>query len=365
MKIIFILNTISHQRCIKRIEEFVENGFDVEVYGFDRYSTNPYQGNITITTIGNIHNSMNYFRRIFIIWKSLRKIINKKGEYVYYYFNLDIASIAYFIKKNHYMYEESDLMYTYIKNQIIRHLFKKIDKFIIEKSIETVLTSEGFLNYLYGNKLPQNISVISNRLNKKIVNIPSNLQKNHQFPHQLRIGFVGGIRYHSILNFASVFIEKYPLYEFHFWGNPSRNMRDRFYALQKFTNVYFHGTFINPKDLPIIYSTIDLVLSTYDVEHDNVKYAEPNKLYEAIYFETPIIVSKDTFLAQKVEKMGVGYAIDPLKNDEIIHFIGHLTVEDLNNKIASCKRIEKMDMINENPNFFLKIRESFKNLKLK
>ena len=35
----------------------------------------------------------------------------------------------------------------------------------------------------------------------------------------------------------------------------------------------------------------DMVVATYDVTIENVRYAEPNKIYEAIFFETPIILS--------------------------------------------------------------------------
>ena len=35
-KIIFFINAITITRCIKRIEEFIDNGYEVEAYGFER-----------------------------------------------------------------------------------------------------------------------------------------------------------------------------------------------------------------------------------------------------------------------------------------------------------------------------------------
>lgn len=35
-KLIFLLVSISQPRCFKRIEAFIKEGFDLEVYGFDR-----------------------------------------------------------------------------------------------------------------------------------------------------------------------------------------------------------------------------------------------------------------------------------------------------------------------------------------
>jgi glycosyltransferase involved in cell wall biosynthesis len=131
---------------------------------------------------------------------------------------------------------------------------------------------------------------------------------------------------------------------------------DRYYELgRKYPNIFFHGPFKNPDGLPVIYQNIDLVLSTYDVIYENVRFAEPNKLYEAIYFEVPIIVSKGTYIAEKVERLKVGFAIDPLNVMEIVSFIKSLTVQILNEKRAACAKIDKNELIDVNTEFFSKL----------
>jgi len=358
MKVVFILNNVQGQRCIKRIEEFIDNGFEIEAYGFFRNDyIIPVQGNIDIVRIAEFSNASNYFKRALIMWKSLKKILSTGNkENIYYFFNLDVAIVANLIRKTKYIYEEGDLRYLNFKSKIIKYLFKRIDIFIIKKSVETVFTSEGFANYLFGNTCPQNISIIPNKLNKKTLNLPIVAKEKHNFPLKLKIGFVGTIRYHSIYNFVSVFAENFSNYEFHFYGGVMNSNEKLFYQLKKYDNVFFHGTFVSPDDLPMIYSKIDMVLSAYDVGADNVKYAEPNKLYEAIFFGTPIIVSKGTFLSEKVKKMDVGYSIDPFNNSEIVDFFTNLTLEDLNRKIAACVAIDKKDSINSNTQFFHKLK---------
>ena len=100
-----------------------------------------------------------------------------------------------------------------------------------------------------------------------------------------------------------------------------------------------------------------MVLSTYDIDNINVRYAEPNKLYESIYFETPIIVSKGTFLADKVKDMNVGYAINGMDANEIDSFVQNLKKEDLEEKIDSIRKYDKMIAISKNPDFFEKLRK--------
>ena len=52
----------------------------------------------------------------------------------------------------------------------------------------------------------------------------------------------------------------------------------------KFPNVKLHGKFKNPSDLSVIYNKIDLNVICYDTTSINVRIAEPNKLYESIFF---------------------------------------------------------------------------------
>lgn len=74
-------------------------------------------------------------------------------------------------------------------------------------------------------------------------------------------------------------------------------------SLKDINNIFFHGAFKNPIDLPKIYSKIDFIVATYDTTTLNPQYAEPNKIYEAIFFRTPIIVSYNSYLANKVNKL--------------------------------------------------------------
>ena len=115
------------------------------------------------------------------------------------------------------------------------------------------------------------------------------------------------------------------------------------------------GPFKNPVELPEVYSKIDLVVSTYDIEDDNPRYAEPNKIYESIYFETPIIVSSQTFLAEKVNRMGIGFHVNAKNDNEIIGFWESLTEQVLKEKIEACKKVDKNYCIDDEKELFEKI----------
>jgi glycosyltransferase involved in cell wall biosynthesis len=353
-KIVFILNCIGAPHSIKRIKEFVENGYEVESYGFLRKLE--LFNSIETKTIGKLAEEKNYLARLFIIPISLLRVFAKyrNEDVVYYYFDLNIALFAAVLSKKKYIYEESDMTHLNLNNKIIGKILEIINKQIIKKSLETVFTSGGFLKFHCGNNIPNNVSVVPNKLSGKakeyyIIHKPLGLSK---------FGFVGSIRYMSIYKFAKIIGDNFKNRQFHFFGDfSSREYEKIFYGLKEYENIFFHGKFLSPDDLPSIYSEFNLLLSMYDVDKENVRWAEPNKLYEAIYFETPIIASRNTYLADKINKLGIGYSFDINEPGEIVDYINNLTLENLMEKIENCKKIPKDECIGCNAAFLSKITQ--------
>lgn len=358
-KVIFIINSVSNQRCIKRVNEFVNNGYDVIAYGFSRKLEMYNQPKIAIEIVGEYDNFLSYGKRLFRLYRSIGKIVakHKQDDVVYYLFGLDIAMVYFFLSRKQYIYEESDMTHTYIANKLIRNVFELIDRYVIRNSLRTVFTSEGFAKYHFKgkNKIDDNIVFIPNKLDPSIRNINMVAKGAIDIEH-LKIGFVGGVRFESIFFFAKYVLENYPCVQIHFFGKIVDKYRDMFMSLQTFENsCYFHGSFKNPDDLPNIYSQIDLVLSTYDIKFDNVRYAEPNKLYEAIYFSTPIIVSENTFLSDKVKQLDIGYVLNPFSSQSIDLFFRNLTIESIEAKRKNAFKLGADFAINCNDSFFLSL----------
>lgn len=352
-KIIFFINAITITRCIKRIEEFIDNGYEVEAYGFNRGGeVYAHPSKFHINVIGKHDVSQGYFTRLRIIFSSLKPILKKyrKEDVIFYYFFFDIAFTARLLSRKPFIYEESDIPYTSIGNVWLRKLLRRFDKRMIRKSLLTVMTSEGFIDYHFGDERPKNIIVVPNRVNPQL----DAFEYHKKAPdiNHLSFAFVGGFRYDSILNFATVVAERFPQHDFHVFGNIMQNEEALMSLVEKYDNVYYHGLFRNPEDLPSVYEKIDVVLATYDATSINAQYAEPNKLYEAIYFRTPIVVSSNTFLAKKVKRLGIGYDINGLNRDDIESFILHLTEHDILTKQRACEELPDDYAINNNPKMF-------------
>ena len=202
--IVFILNSIQHPRCAKRIDEFLSRGYTVAVYGFSR--ENGLYIPKTYRMLGMLCNKSSYFSRFKLMYNAIRKVANQYDtrNTIFYYFGLDVAMAGRCATSIPYIYEESDLAHTYIKRCLFRKTLEWIDRFLIKRSEETIFTSEGFSLYHFNNNRPNNVTIIPNKLNEKCLYLKYRPIKNINLDC-LNIGFVGGVRFYSVLNLAKVF----------------------------------------------------------------------------------------------------------------------------------------------------------------
>ena len=344
MKVVFIIPNVIDSHYRNRILDFMHEGCYVEVYAFQRCASVsigdlPYPFHI----IGSITNA-NYTNRINTYVREFRKIGKKYGnKAVYFLGGLDIAIFFHFLNPTlRYIFEECDMVHLYHRS-MITPILEYISKHLIRHSVATITTSEGFMKYHYGNYWPSNVILVANKLNKNILNYPPLYKKTFN-PNHISIGFVGLPR--SITNylFIDYFCKNYPQHSFHIFGAPISN---DFEALKCYENCIFHGRFKNPDDLPAIYAQIDVLLTAYDYKSENNAYAEPNKLYEAIYFEKPFIVSSHTFLGAKVKSLGIGLEVDCYNDSDINRVILSLTEENISSMQHSAHNIDKNMTIND------------------
>jgi glycosyltransferase involved in cell wall biosynthesis len=325
----------------------------VKVYGFKRKGQKLPQMRYEPIVLGEIENR-NFSARLSLFNKSIKNIAKECKGKLCFYSSLDIAIFAKLYIKAPYIYEVCDLTELTIGNPIIRAALTRINKSMIMKSQKTIITSEGFAEYFA--KLPSDkFCLIPNKVS---ADMPPFVDKGRKLnKERVRIGFAGVIRFESIYHFINACAEYGKNIEMHLFGiySDADEWAAKTEQIEKdYPNVIFHGRFTNPGDLPSIYESIDLVLCTYPPTL-GVKYAEPNKLYEAIYFRCPIIVSEKVFLGDKVNKLNIGYVIDAMDEKKIKLFLESLNAADYQKKKEACNAIPQSDCINRNDDFFKKL----------
>lgn len=357
-KIVFLESGENNPNNIKRMEEFKARGYDVVAYAFSRnQDVKNFPQGIEVHHIGSFTSDSSYWSRIGVMRKGIRSVIKKykDEECIFYLLKNDIAITFSYLTNRPYIFEEADMTHLSFGNKWLRNYLEKRVKHIIKQSVLSVFRSEGFLKYHFGETYPDNVFVIPNRLHPNVLSIPQ-VEGYNNYSDSIRFAFVGGIRYNTIFSFAETVLKHFPQHQFHFYGNFSTPAQEeQFSVLKKYTNCYFHGAFKSPDDLPAIYSNIDVLLSAYDVRGINPRYAEPNKLYEAIYFDKPIIVSSNSFLADKVAGLGIGYDVDALNEAAVINLVSSIDNNSILEKKDNIAKIDKQTCINRNEDFFRKL----------
>ncbi len=355
-KVVFLAQGLSLPRIIKRVTSFYERGFDVEIYGFDRsefLKVNVYPEGIKVISLGSLPDGKGYLNNLREHHKKMPKIIkaNNKEGVLFYTMGFIPTFMAFMYAQRPYIYEISDLIYGTFRHELLTNIFAFVDRLMIKKSHLTVMTSQGFIDFLYKGKQPKNVMAQPNRLNSSFfgaVNRPKPSVND-----SLRFGFVGYLRYtNTVFRFARIIGEKYPNYSFTFFGD-SKFAVDAKALADKYENVHFKGKFRSPEDLVDIYNSLDIIVACYDTTTFNERVAEPNKLYESLFFCKPIIVSPDIYLSERVKALKCGYVIDATSDENVNAFIEKLKIEDAKTISQHEYDIDLKEII-DNPNDIFK-----------
>jgi glycosyltransferase involved in cell wall biosynthesis len=292
-------------------ENVIKNNNDIyDIIFWDRFSNNKLErkGNEfiihKICSLGG-----NKFKKIvpmFYFRKTVNQII-KNGNYdrIIILNTLPAVLLSNVLISNYkgkYILDIRD--YTYEKYKFYK---KRVDN-LVKNSFITTVSSFGFFRFLENNKKIYLNHNISNW------NIFGFSDKELSEKPKIKIGFVGVVRYMKENMNLMRQMKNNEKYEFIYIGNtyPECNL-EKTCKNENIENVTFKGEF-NNKDKPEIYKEIDIINALYGNESLEVQTALPNKLYDAIIFKKPMIVSKGTYLAELVEKYKIGITVDFKEN---------------------------------------------------
>jgi glycosyltransferase involved in cell wall biosynthesis len=179
------------------------------------------------------------------------------------------------------------------------------------------------------------------RLENKTLTLPNNLPSEFQGvltrpsmkkkpTSRIRLGYVGYVRYaYATLPLLRSIADRSDKFELHIYGILIDAEKEILALIDKSSNIFYHGRFSNPEDLSHIYEDLDVNLAIYDNRDLNVRAALPNKLYESIFFGTPILVASNTYLSRLVTELEVGCEVCLGTEDGINSILNSLRVEDI------------------------------------
>lgn len=237
-------------------------------------------------------------------------------------------------KKYKVIYDVSDMPDSENKNMV--KVYKLLERYVLKHSDVVILSSSYYLPF-YENR-HKSIYVLENKVDTNLM-----VRNKKDYKHErLTISFIGMIRYYETLINLIEASKELPI-DIHLYGKGIDSKIISHYCLtEKINNVFIHGAY-DYKDIERLYRSSDLIYTAYPSMNENVQYSIPNKLYEALLFERPLIASVNTALGNIVEKENLGFVVDSSSVESINSVLKQvlnnpLLIENARHSMASYKK---------------------------
>ena len=356
MNVCFLLTHVPNPRMNKRIEVFKQIA-TTTVICTRRASQNIWEPSQDVDHIIfdiDLPSSKHILKRYSVSQDFQKKALSSLETIqpsIIYAEGLDTLIIAGKYKENHecrVFYEVADLREAFIvkpkkiTDKIVTGLIANREKRAFKNVDYLVVTSPKFYEAHYNELIEKKkVLFIPNAPDEKVF-----AKYKKKSDGDFTVGFIGGIRYldqMKMLVDASVSVGCKVL--FAGAGGTSNEYNEILEYCKEKDNVVFTGRYNYEEEIAELYSRVDCVYSVYDADNPNVRIALPNKLYESIYCDLPIIVAKGTYLSELVESMGVGIAVNHKSKDELVSVLQKLKNDKsfYDNFVANCMKQRKDD----------------------
>jgi len=333
--ITFLGNINYDTRCNNLYDTLSANNYDVEFLGFD-WLTDGFtetRGKVSIIKLRKGFLSIPYYLKF--IWHTKVKLITTKASII---FSEDIYTLPFAVifgkLKRAKIYYDSRELFGYLaglKDKKIKQAFWKwIEKIFIKQAdfvMVTGLMDGEFLKKEYGIK---NLILLRNLPRYYKPELKLDLHSHLQIDKSKKIILYQGVllkgrgieKVFSVLNELSncVFVIAGG-------GEFEEHYRKLVEEMNITQQVFFLGK-LTQEDLPKVTGSVDIGMSL--IENLSVSYyhALPNKLFEYIMADVPVIVSNLPQMKEIVDKYDVGYTVEFDSKDELISSIRKLTEDD-------------------------------------
>lgn len=236
------------------------------------------------------------------------------------------------------------------KNKLVYYRMKKL----VENSLITTISSEGFLEFL-----PKSSKYhVIYSFNKQIIEkSKKNTELNIKLP--LKISFIGNNRFYDIHKKFMSSLKNDDRFILQYFGTGSKVLQ-KFAEENNITNTKFIDGF--PIDLTSkLLDETDILNNIYGNKEIALKTALSIRLYYSIYLNKPILTSPNTYTSSVSNKLKLGLDIDFENNREIgnniINWYKSLEINEIN----ELTNKEKKDIQDNNDSFYSEIKRIIKN----
>lgn len=334
--ITFLGNMNYDTRCKNLFDTLSANNYDVEFIGFD-WLTEEFKeiyGKISIVKLKKGFLSLSFYLKF--IWYLKLKLFSTKASIIFAedIYTLPFAVIFGKLKRAKIYYDSRELFgyLAGLKDKKFKQAFWKwTEKFFIRKADYVIVTGPMDGEFLKKDYGIDNIILLRNLPRYYKPELKLDLHSHLQIEKAKKI-----ILYQGVLlkgrGIEKVFSVLSELPDFVFVIAGGGEFEQYYQQLAEEMNVsekvFFLGK-LTQQDLPKVTASVDIGVALVENLSKSYYYALPNKLFEYIMAEVPVIVSNLPQMKEIVDKYDVGFAVNIDNKDELILVIKKLS-EDTN-----------------------------------
>jgi len=231
-------------------------------------------------------------------------------------------------------------------------VYKKVVQRIIDDSFCTMMSSIGFVKKINPHRM-EKIQIVHNTQLAQKSMVTTKIEKNTA---KIRIGFWGIIRQ---IEHNKKFCDRFgadPRFELFFHGTGEYEKLQEYCKMKKYNNVFFTGTY-NQTEIPKFANQTDVLHCIYENDIEQ-QPAMPVKAYDAIKYRLPVLISKNSQVANFFKGTSGALAVNLGDNriaDKVYNWFHNLKTTQVENDFKRLENKVLMDdlLFNEKVEMFI------------
>jgi succinoglycan biosynthesis protein ExoL len=342
--LIFFTPDITETNTVKRVQEFVDNGFVPMVFGFRRGRYNArYRPHWPLVVLGATHDAR-YWHRLRALAGAIPRLFAHRGALrrakVFYARNIDQLALALLARRLFNPraivgYEVLDVQPPFVEAGWRGALLRWLERLCLRRIRVLVVSSPGFYKNFYVARqgFAGEWFLLENKLHRSALAAwpPRGLPTARAGNYRWVVGYFGLIRGEATFALMLRLAQRLQHRVFFRFAGIFTTVREAQFraALERQPNMSYDGEYANPDGLPALYGGVDFVWAL-DLENtaDNSRWLLPNRFYEAGLFGVPCLAVRGFEFGDMIERIRVGWTFSEPLEDSLVQFFETLTAAD-------------------------------------
>jgi succinoglycan biosynthesis protein ExoL len=353
-QLVYFGSEVRDASTVKRVQQFIDHGFSVTVFGFHRTRyNNDYQPDWPHVTLGTTIDGR-YWHRLRALLGAIPMLLGHrrcfKSAAVFYARNFDqllLALLARLLSGSRapVVYEVLDippiLMSTGPVPSLLRWVERRCLRLVDLLAVSSPAFHRNYYSAVQDHQGPW--FLVENKLHPSIAGIarpPVRMPARGGRPWV--VGYFGLIRGEQTFALMARLAERLQGKVLFTFRGALTTVDAKLFndTLKRLPNMIYGGPYHPHTELESLYRDVDFAWAL-DLEHTdhNSRWLLPCRFYESGYFGVPCLAVRDFEIGSVLERHGIGFTFDTPLEDQLVRFFEELTLADYQ---RICRRLGRM-----------------------